>query len=276
MRLRNRMITGNPTIEEPVADDTQEDTSSTSTRAQVGSPLSTRTRSFSTSDRQQTPLTPIPEDGPARTLGQHAHYYRSEFHEDFILYSQSDTDDGIGEEQGANAYLSPQTRPYRPLAPRSEMSQTQQTQASISSSVAQAFSTQQDMTPQREHSTRPTQLPTPSQTNMMPHFEREPGPWSPTSPTDAESRKRKLSVGIPDLNDFPKDRHWDDKMQTDLKKIEQGQEDSDEERKRLRKRRRGKKAVPMPLKPGRKDDKHGPGGDGRGGSQGGGQAVIAS
>ncbi|CZR63452.1 uncharacterized protein PAC_13349 [Phialocephala subalpina] len=253
---RNSMITDAPRIEEPEEEDPQEDVSSISTtRGQLGSPISSRTRSYSGSDSQQATLTPILEDLPAPEPGQHARYYRLDLHEDFILYSHSDTDDGT-EEQGSNAYLSPQRqrrpRTYRPIAPRSETTQAQSTQAASSSSSIQAVGgTQQDMTPHRQQSSMHMQLPTPSQTNptMMPYFEQDSGPWSPAaSPTAPESRKRALSSDIPDINQYPRDRPFDDKMQDHFKKIEQGhggQESSDEEKKRLRKKRRmgGKRRV---------------------------------
>lgn len=246
--------------------------------------------SFSGSDSQQAPLTPIPEDFPAPEPGQHARYYRLDLHEDFILYSHSDTDDGT-EEQGSNSYLSPQRpqrpqrpRTYRRLAPRSEVPQIQPPQAASSSSSAHAIGgIPQDMTPQRQLPSMHMQLPTPSQTNtnMMPYFERQPGPWSSTSPIDAESRKRALSAGILGIDDHPNDRIFDDKMQDHIKKIEQGhggQESSDEEKKRLRKKRRMgvKRRVPTRSMTGKKDDRPGKDEDRRGGGQGGQQAFMAS
>ncbi|KAF8855376.1 hypothetical protein BDZ45DRAFT_746539 [Acephala macrosclerotiorum] len=271
---RNSMITNTPRIEEPEEEDLQEDGSSISTtRGQVGSPISSRTRSLSGSDSQQAPLTSIPEDFPAPEPGQHARYYRLDLHEDFILYSHSDTDDET-EEQGSNAYLSPQRsqrlRPYRHLAPRAEVPQTQPPQAASSSSSMQAIGgAQQEMSPQR-------QLP-----SMMPYFEREAGPWSPNSPTDPESRKRALSAGIPDLDRYHKDRPWGDKMQDHIKKIEQGhggQESSDEEKKRLRKKRRmgGKRRVSTRSMTDKKHDRPGKDDDRRGGGQGGEQTFMAS
>lgn len=241
------MITNTPRIEEPEEEDLQEDGSSISTtRGQVGSPISSRTRSLSGSDSQQAPLTSIPEDFPAPEP----------------------------EEQGSNAYLSPQRsqrlRPYRHLAPRAEVPQTQPPQAASSSSSMQAIGgAQQEMSPQR-------QLP-----SMMPYFEREAGPWSPNSPTDPESRKRALSAGIPDLDRYHKDRPWGDKMQDHIKKIEQGhggQESSDEEKKRLRKKRRmgGKRRVSTRSMTDKKHDRPGKDDDRRGGGQGGEQTFMAS
>ncbi|KUJ16198.1 uncharacterized protein LY89DRAFT_76970 [Mollisia scopiformis] len=285
MKLRNRMVQDRPRIEEPAGDETQEDTSSTA--PQVGSPVSTRTRSISASDSQQAALAATQENEHSPERGQHAQYYRLDLHEDFILYSQSDTDDGT-EDQGAPAFLSPRVpqRSHRRLAPRTEIPQAQGSSSSSGPSGTQAVDyAQPALTPQRQQPPTRIQLPTPSQTdNMMPHFEREPGPWSPNSPINPEGRKRALSNDFPGINQYPKDRDWDDKMQEALKEIErrpEGREDSDEERqhrRRSKRRRKGKRSMETPPSKSTKkdDDRHGKDDDGRGNGQGSGQAVMAS
>jgi hypothetical protein len=138
------------------------------------------------------------------------------------------------------------------------------------------------VTTQRQLPSTHIQLLNPSHTDdsMMPHFENQPGPWSASSPINAEGRKRALSDEIPGISQYPKDRHWDDKMQEALKKIgtPEGQEESGDERsKRAKRRRREKKRTSTtPSKSRTSDDKHQKDSDGRGSGQGGGQAVMAS
>jgi hypothetical protein len=147
---------------------------------------------------------------------------------DFVLYSPSIQDhfaDAYPVEEQSYDHESP-----RGLQGREDPPQPGPSQAS--SQPQAPTSSYQDNEPAAALQTQLRRLDTmhqlpPSSHSSIKNYTTASPPWSPTDkPTDFETRKRRISdiTGVRG-REYPLDRDYDDKLQDELRKIEEGKED---------------------------------------------------
>jgi hypothetical protein len=162
--------------------------------------------------------------------GQHFYTYGADVLMDFVLYSPSIQDhfaDAYPVEEQSHDHESPRGLQGREGPSQPGPSQTSsQPQASTSSNQDNETPTASRTQLRRLETMR--QLPPSSHSPLEENYATASPPWSPASakPTDFATHKRKISdlTGVRG-REYPLDRDYDDKLQDELRKIEEGKED---------------------------------------------------